>query len=132
MSGANLAYSYSQQLGGIDGSYATVGPEIYARVTELVTGGKSRTEAFAEVAKERKSSPGTVAANFYRVARQQGQARRRPAAARSLRTTQQRRRGRGALADGDLRQTVQQITELMEKLVSQVEERDRKLRELLG
>lgn len=110
---------------------ATIGPEIHARVTELVKAGKSRTEAFAEVAKERKSSPGTVSANFYRVARQHDQGRK-PAARRDARATPQRRRGRGAQADVDLRETARQISELVEKLVSQVEERDRRLRELLG
>lgn len=112
---------------------ATIGPEIYAAVTELVNGGKSRTEAFAEVAKERKSSPGTVAANYYRVARQKGQGRKPPGTVRGRRaTTRRARRGGGTRAEGDLRQTVRQITELMERLVTQVEERDRKLRELLG
>lgn len=112
---------------------ATIGPEIHARVTELVKGGKSRTEAFAEVAKERKSSPGTVAANYYRVARQQGQGRKRPTTGRSQRAPQRRRPSSGTTqAQSDLRQTVRQITELMEKLVDQVEERDRRLRQLLG
>lgn len=110
---------------------ATIGPEVHARVTELVKGGKSRTEAFAEVAKERKSSPGTVAANFYRIARQKGQGRKPPTSRRGQRATQRRRGGRGTQAQGDLRQTVRQITELMEKLVNQVEERDRRLRQLL-
>jgi hypothetical protein len=52
-----------------DGS---VGQETYEAVTKLVEGGKTRTEAFAQVASDRKQQPGTVSANFYRVARAQG------------------------------------------------------------
>jgi hypothetical protein len=49
-----------------------VGQETFEAVNELVDGGKTRTEAFAQVATERGQQPGTVAANFYRVARGQG------------------------------------------------------------
>jgi hypothetical protein len=52
-----------------DGS---VGQQTYEAVNKLVGGGKTRTEAFAQVASERKQQAGTVAANFYRVARAQG------------------------------------------------------------
>src|SRR5436190_20209379 len=47
---------------------ATTGPAIYEHVTKPLAGGNTKTEAFAEVANERKSSPGTVAANYNRVA----------------------------------------------------------------
>ncbi len=51
---------------------AVIGPAIYEEVNKLVADGKTRTEAFAAVAKKRKARDGTVAANYYRVARQQG------------------------------------------------------------
>ena len=57
---------------------ATIGPAIYEEVNKLVAEGKTRTEAFAAVAKKRKARNGTVAANYYRVARQQGEGRKLP------------------------------------------------------
>ena len=130
---------------------ATIGPEIFERVNALVTEGKSRTEAFAQVGQERKSRPGTVAANYYRVARSQGQTggrrsgasargRKRAAATRNSSSSTRgaraaaaaRRSGGSATADADLRQIAQQIAELTQRLVQQVEERDEKIRRLLA
>ena len=73
---------------------ATIGPEIFERANTLVAEGKTRTEAFALIGKERGSSPGTVAANYYRIARAQGQgrAKRRTAATRTRRTAATRTR----------------------------------------
>src|SRR5436190_21459006 len=93
---------------------ATVGPAIYEEVNKLVAGGKSRTEAFAEVAKKRKARDATVAANYYRVARQQGQGRKptatpgkraasRPSATeRGIYAAQQGRGNGHTSKDGDL------------------------------
>jgi hypothetical protein len=123
---------------------AVIGPEIHAKVTELVAGGMSKSDAFKQVAKERKSSEGTVSANFYRVARQQGAGRRRSAArgrrAATTRSATQRgvasaQRGRGngrTSTDGDLASLAKQIGDLTQELVRRVEERDRRIRELLG
>src|SRR5205823_3872883 len=119
---------------------AVVGPEIYSKVTELVKGGMSKADAFKQIAKERDSSEGTVSANFYRVARQQGQgrsARRRRSAARPSVTQRgvasaQRGRGNGRTStDGDLASLAKQIGDLTQELVRRVEERDRRIRELL-
>src|SRR5436190_6454013 len=117
---------------------ATVGPAIYQQVTKLVADGKTRTEAFAEVSKERKSSPGTVAANYYRVARQKGQGRTpvgstgrrrgpRSKAEARIYAMQQNRDRRTSAADGDIRQTANQISQLVQQLVTQVEERERRI-----
>jgi hypothetical protein len=123
---------------------ATIGPAIYERVGKLVAGGKTRTEAFAEVAKERKSSPGTVAANYYRVARQEGEgrkqtakrgraaARRRSATQRGIYAAQQGRGNGRAGSDGDLASLAREIRDLTQELVRRVEERDRAIRRILG
>jgi hypothetical protein len=123
---------------------AVIGPEIYAKVTELVAGGMSKSDAFRHVAKERKSSEGTVSAHFYRVARQQGEGRKRSGArgrrAAATRSATQRgvasaQRGRGngrTSTDGDLASLAKQIGDLTQELVRRVEERDRRIRELLG
>ncbi len=124
---------------------ATIGPAIFEQVNKLVADGKSRTEAFTQIARERKSRPGTVSANYYRVARQQGQGRKRGAtrtrrAAGSKPSATQRRvssaqRGRHngrTSSDGDLASLAKQIAGLTQELVRRVEERERRIRELVG
>jgi hypothetical protein len=118
---------------------ATIGPAVYERVNQLVSEGRSRTEAFTQIAQERSSRPGTIAANYYRTARSQsasGGGRRR--------TTTRARRGPAArrpaaaaaaparAADGDIGALANQISALVQQLVTQVAERDQRLRELLG
>jgi hypothetical protein len=121
---------------------ATIGPAVYERVTELTAEGKNRTEAFKTVAQERSMHPGTVAANYYRTARSEGGTTRRPKTrARKASTTTRRTRTRAASrgraasrskADADLNTLANQISDLVQQLVRQVEERDRRLREVLG
>lgn len=60
-----------------------IGEQIYEQVEKLVQGGMSRTDAFRQISSESGRRQGTVAANYYRVARKRGGA--------SVRT---RRRGR--------------------------------------
>ncbi len=119
---------------------ATVGPEIFERANALVAGGKSRTEAFAQIGEERGSRPDTVAANYYRVARAEGKGLgvRRPKRARGPRATTAVARpvrpqnASAPRGPADISQVAQQITELTRQLVRQVEERDKKIRSLIG
>ena len=116
---------------------ATIGPAVYERVNQLVSEGKSRTEAFTQIAQERSSRPGTIAANYYRTARAQPSAgggrrrttrTRRASAPRAAATTPAPARA----ADGDIGALANQISVLVAQLVRQVQERDQRLRELLG
>ncbi|HEY2789227.1 MAG TPA: hypothetical protein VGI72_07195 [Gaiellales bacterium] len=119
---------------------ATIGPAVFERVNQLVSEGKSRTEAFTQIAQERSSRPGTIAANYYRTARAQpsaGGARRRTT--RTRRASAPRRPAAAApaaaparAADGDIGALANQISDLVAQLVRQVQERDQRLRELLG
>jgi len=129
---------------------ATIGPAVYERVNALVAEGKSRTEAFAQVGQERGQRPGTVAANYYRTARSQAQTRRatttrrrrtKTGAAGYTRTrprattrtpASQSTRSRASSPSSDLDALAAQIAALTQKLVEQVEERDARLRQLLG
>ena len=52
-----------------DGS---IGKETFEQVEALVKQGKSKTEAFAQVASDTGRNTGTVSANYYRVARANG------------------------------------------------------------
>jgi uncharacterized protein YoaH (UPF0181 family) len=121
---------------------ATIGPAVYERVNQLVAEGRTRTEAFTQIAQERSSRPGTIAANYYRTARAQ------PSAGGGRRRSTRTRRAsapRGAAAasaaparrpatagDGDIGALANQISDLVAQLVRQVQERDQRLRELLG
>jgi hypothetical protein len=118
---------------------ATIGPAVYERVNELVSDGKSRTEAFAQIAQERSSRPGTIAANYYRTARSQGTSggrrrsttrARRSSAPTSRPSTTTRSAAR--VQDGDIGRLANQISDLVQQLVRQVQERDQRIRELLG
>jgi len=120
---------------------ATIGPAVYKRVNELTAEGKNRTEAFQTVAQERSMNPGTVSANYYRVARGQGGTTMRPKTrARKATTTTPRSRRRATRrraatqpkTDTDLNTLANQIGDLVQQLVRQVEERDRRIREVLG
>jgi hypothetical protein len=117
---------------------ATIGPAVFKRVTELTAEGKNRTEAFQTVAQERSMNPGTVSANYYRTAQSAGGTKRPKTRARKAATTRraqsQAPRGRVVQpkADTDLASMANQISDLVQQLVRQVEERDQRLRELLG
>jgi hypothetical protein len=123
---------------------ATIGPAVFERVNQLVSEGKSRTEAFTQIAQERSSRPGTIAANYYRTARAQSstggrrrttRTRRAPAAkpaAAAAATARRPASSRAASGDGDIGALANQIGELVQQLVRQVQERDKRLRDLLG
>jgi hypothetical protein len=119
---------------------ATIGPAVFERVNQLVSEGKTRTEAFTQIALERSSRPGTIAANYYRTARAQsssGGARRRTtrtrrasSATRTAAAAPSRQSARAG--DGDISALANQISDLLAQLVRQVQERDQRLRDLLG
>src|SRR4051794_28848944 len=58
-----------------------IGEQIYDQVEKLAADGMNRTQAFAEISKESGRQAGTVAANYYRVARKRaGGSLRKPKA----------------------------------------------------
>ncbi|HEX5557146.1 MAG TPA: hypothetical protein VFX13_05940 [Gaiellales bacterium] len=113
---------------------------MYERVNELVGEGRSRTEAFAQIAQERSSRPGTIAANYYRTARAQGTSgtgsrrstRARRSSAAGPRAASAATRKSARVQDGDIGRLANQISDLVQQLVRQVQERDQRIRELLG
>jgi hypothetical protein len=119
---------------------ATIGPAVFERVNQLVAEGKSRTEAFTQIAQERSSRPGTIAANYYRTARAQGASgggrrrtrTRRASAAKPAAATAATTRSGSRAQDGDIGVLANQISDLVQQLVRQVQDRDQRLRELLG
>jgi hypothetical protein len=88
-----------------DGS---VGKETFDQVEALLKQGKSKSEAFAQVASDSGKNAGTVSANYYRVARANGtvkpRGRRRKAATppRAARATAGRRGGQSSNGSGGI------------------------------
>ena len=72
-----------------------VGNQIFDEVERLVAGGMNKTQAFSDISARTGREAGTVAANYYRVARQRG-AELRP---RRRRGEGPGRRGRGGGGD---------------------------------
>ena len=125
---------------------ATVGPEIYRRVNELVGEGKRRGDAIAQVAEERGQRPGAVSTNYYRVARAEKTSgrtsrRRRTSATATTRTSRRRTPtatmrtatlATPAQGLGGISELASRISDLTGQLVSRLEARDAELRRLLG
>jgi hypothetical protein len=55
-----------------------IGEQIFAQVEKLVKGGMSRTDAFKKISADSGRREGTVAANYYRVARKRAGGSLRP------------------------------------------------------
>ena len=90
-----------------------IGEKIYEDVEKLVAQGMNRTEAFAKISADTGRRAGTVAANYYRVARKRaggslrprskrGRPARRTAASASSSSTGRRGRARSRSASGDI------------------------------
>jgi hypothetical protein len=125
-----------------------IGEQIFAQVEKLVKGGMSRTDAFKKISADSGRREGTVAANYYRVARKRAggslrprrRATRRAAAGSSTRT--RRSAGASTSANGDvdaltraLVQNVQALAAAMNAQAAEVKDLRSRLegvRKLLG
>jgi hypothetical protein len=102
-----------------------IGEQIFEQVEKLVAGGMNRSEAFAKISADTGRRAGTVAANYYRVARKRaGGSLRKPRAATRRTTTPTRR---ATSANGRRRSSVtasagsQDIDALTASVVSSIE-----------
>lgn len=109
-----------------------IGEQIFDQVEKLVATGMTRTQAFAQISSESGRRAGTVAANYYRVARKRGTGatrpragRRRAAAAPARRTATRARAGRAAAGtdiDALAGRLVSDVQALADALKSQASE----------
>jgi hypothetical protein len=96
----------------------TIGEQIFAQVEAMVAAEKiTRTEAFQRIAEQRDSRPGTVAANYYRIARRKGGG--------VLRT-----RGRAKAASTDADAVIARASDAVKELAALVREQQRELERL--
>lgn len=109
-----------QENGG--GRRGTIGDEIFEQVEKLVTEeGLTRTSAFARLSEETGRRAGTVAANYYRVARKRG-AELQPRAPRGSRRRGPGRAAPGGGAEAALARATEAIQELSAVVRSQEKE----------
>jgi hypothetical protein len=110
---------------------AVIGPEIYKRVGEVVAEGKTKSEAFSQVAVERGSSAGTVSANFYREARKAGTTRRNRREAAAKRPQPPRARAKTSAAKpADIATLTRTLTQTAESLVAAIRSQEREMADL--
>lgn len=99
-----------------------VGNQIFDMVQSLIADHKAtRTGAFKQIAEKTGRNPGTVAANYYRVARQRGvqlrQRRRRGSGVAAV----SRAGGRASRAASHLTDLMQQLSDLIRQQGSEIE-----------
>jgi hypothetical protein len=109
-----------------------IGEQIFEQVEKLVKGGMSRTDAFKKISADSGRREGTVAANYYRVARKRAggslRPRRRTRTRRAATSTTATRSGSaaGASGNGDIdaltRSLVQNVQELAAAMNAQAAE----------
>jgi hypothetical protein len=99
-------------------SRGSIGNQIFDEVESLVAGGMNKSQAFADISKRTGREAGTVAANYYRVARQRG-AELRP------------RRRRGAAGTrGDVQTALAKATAALDELARAVRQQEQELARL--
>jgi hypothetical protein len=123
-----------------------IGEQIFQQVEQLEKGGMSRTDAFKKISADSGRREGTVAANYYRVARKRAggslRPRRRTATRRTAASSTRRRAAAATTANGDvdaltraLVQNVQALAAAMNAQAAEVKELRSRLdgvRKLLG
>lgn len=109
-----------------------IGEQIFEQVEKLVKGGMSRTDAFKKISADSGRREGTVAANYYRVARKRAggslrpRRRTRTRRAAASTTATRTRSAAGASGNGDIdaltRSLVQNVQELAAAMNAQAAE----------
>jgi hypothetical protein len=106
-----------------------IGEQIFEQVEELVKGGMSRTDAFKKISADSGRREGTVAANYYRIARKRagGSLRpRRKAGTRRAAATTRTRRATTSAGSSDIdaltRALVQNVQALAAAMNAQADE----------
>lgn len=102
-----------------------IGNQIFDEVERLVAGGMNKSQAFSDISARTGRESGTVAANYYRVARQRG-AELRP---RRRRGEGPSRRGRGATGS-DVRAALAKATAALDELSRAVRQQEQEIARL--
>jgi hypothetical protein len=103
-----------------------IGNQIFDEVERLVAGGMNKSQAFTDISQRTGREAGTVAANYYRVARQRG-AELRP---RRRRAETAGRRGRPAGGGGDVQAALAKATAALDELARAVRGQEQEISRL--
>jgi hypothetical protein len=107
-----------------EGGRGGVGQQIFAQVQEMVAEEKiTHSEAFRRISEETGRRPGTVAANYYRIARMQGLGRPRGGPGRP-------RGRRSGGATGDVGQALARATQALDDLSAAVRRQEQEIARL--
>src|SRR6476620_2560312 len=113
--------------GGTNEGRGNVGRQIYAEVNRIIAAaGISKQDAFARVGEAQGRQTGTVAANYYRVARREGGAR----VASRARRASGRGRGRRRRQGSDVGAVITQLRSALNELGRAIQEQDREIARL--
>jgi hypothetical protein len=117
-----------------------IGEQIFDEVEKLVATGMTRTQAFAQISSESGRRAGTVAANYYRVARKRGttstgtrrrSTRRRAASTPARRTAgRPRSRANSAASTGDIDALAGRLVTDVQALAAAINAQASEIREL--
>jgi hypothetical protein len=104
-----------------------IGEQIFDQVEKLVADGMNRTEAFAKISADSGRRAGTVAANYYRVARKRAGGSLRPRRGAKAATSRRAAASAGSRANGRRRRTTAQagggdIDRIANALVGNIEQ----------
>lgn len=99
----------------------SIGNEIFEEVERLVAEGKNKSQAFNEISERTGREAGTVAANYYRVARQRGA---------SLRPHRRRAGSGRAGSDGDVNAALARVSQALDELTRAIRKQDTELKRL--
>ena len=102
-----------------------IGNQIFDEVEQLVAGGMNKSQAFSDISARTGRESGTVAANYYRVARQRG-AELRP---RRRRGEGSARRGRGA-GGGDVQSALAKASAALDELSRAIRRQEQEITRL--
>ncbi len=115
-----------------DGS---VGRETFEQVTALLKQGKSKSEAFAQIASDTGRNAGTVSANYYRIARATGavKPRKRKTRASAVSTREAPTgRGRRPARSGSVDAITADLVRNVQALTKAVQDQEREVKQLRG
>jgi hypothetical protein len=113
------------------GGRGRIGVQIYEQVEQLVKEhGISRTEAFQRLSDETGRRAGTVAANYYRIARQRGGGRARRAPRAGAPAPGRRGRGRPRAASADIEAALAGVQSALDALATAVRRQEAEMASL--
>ena len=111
-----------------------IGEQIFEQVEELVKGGMSRTDAFKKISADSGRREGTVAANYYRIARKRAggslRPRRKAGTTRRAAATTRTRRAAATTGSSDIDALTRSLVQNVQALAAAMNAQAAEVRDL--